>query len=163
VAWRLIRTSANIELETARRLMAGGLEAFVALSRYWCRPAHKRRPRLITRSAFGPYVFCESLHPPVEIFHGHLVHFGDQWLHVPDEEIAKLRATPFVVDQATQLRKKPPQRGGRVVGRHPVFGPIAGVVISTSSRSALVELDVSHMRFRSNRSNNLNLDSYGPA
>jgi hypothetical protein len=101
---------------------------------------------LVTRSAFGPYVFAESLHPPVEIYHGHLVHFGDQFLHVPAEEIAKLRATPFVVDQATQLRKKPPQRGRRVKAIHPVFGQIASVVISTSGRSALVELDVNHMR-----------------
>jgi hypothetical protein len=143
--WRLIQTSPNVEVETARRLHAGGIEAFVPLSRFWCRPAHKRRPILVTRSAFGPYVFCESLHPPIEIYHGHLVHFGDQYLHVQAAEIMKLRATPFVVDQATQVRKKP-QRGRRVTSCHPVFGQIAGVVISTSGRSALVELDVNRLR-----------------
>jgi hypothetical protein len=144
VAWRLIQTSPNVEAETARRLEVAGLETFLPLSRFWCRPAHKRRPILVTRSAFGPYLFCESPYPPVEIYCGHLVHFGDQYLHVPAEEIAKLRATPFVIDQA-QVRKKP-ECGSRVKAIHPVFGSIAGIIISSGGRSALVELDVNHMR-----------------
>ena len=126
-------------------LEIAGFEAFVPLSRYWTRPHRKRRPILVTRSAFGPYVFCESRHPPVDIYRGRLVHFGDQYIHIPEEEVAKLRATPFVVDQSTQVRRKP-QRGRKVASRHPVFGPISGVVISVSGRSALVELDVNHMR-----------------
>ena len=146
--WRLIQTQPNVELETARRLERDGHEAFVPLSRYWSRPHRKRRPVLVTRSAFGPYVFAESQHPPVEIYHGHIVHFGDQYLHIPPEEIAKLRATPFIVDQADQRKKKRPQRGHKVTSAHPVFGQISGVIISVSGRTATIELDVNHMRIQ---------------
>jgi len=146
LCWRLIQTQANVEIEAARRLEADGFEVFVPLSRYWCRPRHKRRPILVTRSAFGPYFFCESQHPPVEIYRGHVVHFGDQYIHIRDEEVAKLLAQPFVIDESVTKARKRFACGAAVTGKHALFGVIDGTIVSVNGRCAVVELSINRMR-----------------